>query len=452
MMDNQKTNFTCLLIGNTDSFGNKFNGYDLQKYLNEKHINANCFVKLKQTSDENIFFVPGLYAQLALRSDLFSLADVIHMNLIHATDFDLAYLPFYSALKPCVITLHDAFFTTGHCVHSFDCLKWKNSCHDCKKLDIMLQRKTDTSALEYKIKKDVIQNSQISAIVASDYMENLVKQSPIWEGKKIYKVPFGINQEIFKPAIDKNLAKKRLGIDSNSIVLMFRSSKNEFKGLHLIKKALDNLKTDKKIHLITVEKKGLLKEFKHRFKIHEYNWVYDDKKLAELYQATDLFLMPSEQEAFGLMAIEAMSCGVPVISIKGTSLESVTNSPECGLCCEKEEFVNELNRLIANENELKIRAEKSLKFAKENYNKEIYVKRMIEVYKDVIKNHQIDSEWQDVLEQMKKYNGKNYFCKTRVKFAKNIIWKVLYRIIIRPFLKMKYGKEMVKNEYDKRFT
>ena len=74
--------------------------------------------------------------------------------------------------------------------------------------------------------------------------------------------------------------------------------------------------------------------------------------------------MPSEQEAFGLMAIEAMSCGVPVISIKGTSLESVTNSPECGLCCEKEEFVNELNRLIANENELKNKGGKIFKICK----------------------------------------------------------------------------------------
>ena len=43
---------------------------------------------------------------------------------------------------------------------------------------------------------------------------------------------------------------------------MFRATKNEFKGLDYIKRALYGLKTDKKIVILAVEKKGLLKEFK----------------------------------------------------------------------------------------------------------------------------------------------------------------------------------------------
>ncbi len=42
-------------------------------------------------------------------------------------------------------------------------------------------------------------------------MENIVNKSPIWYGKKIYKLPFGINQDVFKPASNKALAKNDLG-------------------------------------------------------------------------------------------------------------------------------------------------------------------------------------------------------------------------------------------------
>ena len=40
----------------------------------------------------------------------------------------------------------------------------------------------------------------------------------------------------------------------------------------------------------------------------------------------------------------------------------------------------------------------------------------------------------------------------KVPFAKNPIWKLVYRLFIRPILKIKYGKKIVKNKYDKIFA
>jgi glycosyltransferase involved in cell wall biosynthesis len=41
--------------------------------------------------------------------------------------------------------------------------------------------------------------------------------------------------------------------------------------------------------------------------------------------------MPSMAEAFGMMAIEAMSCGRPVLCFEGTSLPGVTFAPDAGI-------------------------------------------------------------------------------------------------------------------------
>lgn len=402
----------CLQIGNTDLTGNKFNGHNLSIYLKEYGIISNHLVQKKCSNVLNTFVYPlkkhQNFANAIINDRLFLEADIIHLHLIHRTKFDINYLPLLCSLKPVIITLHDPFFTTGHCIHSFGCDKWKTFCYDCDRLNVPFKIGKDATAYNFLTKKLAIQNSNITAIVASNYMENLVKQSPVWDGKKLYKIPFGVDSSIFTFE-DKNCAKKKLGIDPNSLVLMFRATDNPYKGLKYIKTALSNLKTDRKITLLTVEGKRLLSEFRKKFEIKEYSWVYDDNELAKLYQAADLFLMPSDEEAFGMMAIEAMSCGTPVLSIKGTSLEGVTNSPSCGVCVEKEDFLKALQNLINNPDEIRQRGEKSLKFAKENYDKDIYVKKIIEAYKETIARHKENQTPGEnlALEQMKKYSCAN---------------------------------------------
>ena len=86
-----------------------------------------------------------------------------------------------------------------------------------------------------------------------------------------------------------------------------------------------------------------------------------------------------------------------------TSLESVTNSPECGLSVEPSEFACSLQDLIDNPDEIKRRGEKSLSFAKEHYNKDTYVHKMIEVYKEVIEEHKKNQTEEEkiTIEQLK---------------------------------------------------
>ncbi|MBV5324348.1 MAG: glycosyltransferase, partial [Rhodospirillaceae bacterium] len=48
-----------------------------------------------------------------------------------------------------------------------------------------------------------------------------------------------------------------------------------------------------------------------------------DDDLVALYNLTSLFVFPSLQEGFGLPALEAMSCGVPVIGSNNSSIPEV---------------------------------------------------------------------------------------------------------------------------------
>lgn len=392
--------FNVLQISDYDLIGNKFNGHNLHNYLLEKDINAKQLVITKQSDDINTYQLNS-YSNL-LKNKLIYDADIIHLHLIHNTDFNLFMLPILCKLKPVVITLHDCFWAGGHCLHSFDCTKWLKHCYDCNYLDKPISIKKDNSALNFFSKKEIFQNSEITAIVASDFTMEKYSKSPIWKNKKIYKLPFGIDQNIFKP-FDKKEAKRQLGIDEDSIVIMFRATSNVFKGFNIILDALKKLNVQEKITLIAVEQRNMLNGLKNKYKIKDFGWLNNDEKLAKLYQASDLFLMPSEQEDFGLMAIEAMSCNTPVLALQGTAVEKVVNAPENSFCTTKENFKEDLERILNNKKVLQEKGKKALEFAQSHYNLTNYINGMIDIYKNTILNHQITNESELVLSQMQKY-------------------------------------------------
>jgi glycosyltransferase involved in cell wall biosynthesis len=403
-----------LFIGDNDLYSRGFNGYNYIDSLKKYNVDATMLVGNKMSNSNFVYQIDHTvnnFTLSILKNKFFVEADIIHLHLIHNTPFDINYLPLITRLKPTIISLHDPYFLSGHCIYHFDCEKWKNCCMDCELLNIPFTIVNDDVALMFFLKKTTIYNSYISAIVASEWMLNLVKQSPIWYEKSIYLLPYWVNKNIFTPCNSEE-AKGKLGID-NSITLMFRMQNNIFKGIDIIKYALEKINIDPTIiTLITVGQKGLLNDLKNKFKIIEFDWITDDVLLSQLYQACDIFLMPSRQEAFGLMAAEAMCCGKMILATHNTALECVINHPECGIAVEhnSEIFLNELQRLLDNVDEIKIRGNKSYEYAKAAYCCDNFYTNLLEIYNNTIEqyNTALTKSYKDniclVLQQLKKHN------------------------------------------------
>jgi glycosyltransferase involved in cell wall biosynthesis len=214
--------------------------------------------------------------------------------------------------------------------------------------------------------------------------------------------------------------------------------------LDIIKLALSQIEIDKKVVILTVGTVGLLYDIEKKYSIKEFGWLSDDFKLAELYQACDLFLMPSKQETFGMMASEAMSCGKTVLSVNNdTALPDTICAPECGIAIEENDYPSELQRLINNPYELTQRGEKSLLFARDNYGKGTYVKKMIAVYEDIMKNHVTDETVKYILDQLKLHSLDNKINKAKM--------PAYYRYLVRPMLRALFSKHRVKYEFDQKF-
>jgi glycosyltransferase involved in cell wall biosynthesis len=288
--------------------------------------------------------------------------------------------------KPSIWTLHDPWALTGHCVHPVDCKGWLTGCKNCNYLNRYAPLKKDHAHAIWEIKKQIYQDIDIDIIVSSDWMLNMVKKSPLTRHfKKVHKIPFGIDLDLFKRKSNRLEIRKKLGIKKDEVVLMFRQSSEEWKGLMYIKKLLEGL-DGKNVVLLTVGETGLLNNLKGKYKIIENKWINDNNKLVDLYSAADIFLMPSIAESFGLMAVEAMACSLPVIVFNGTALPDVTFAPECGIAVDKNkpsDLLTVTKRLIESKEEREERGKIGRKLALEHYPFNKYVSKTIELYKEV---------------------------------------------------------------------
>jgi N-acetyl-alpha-D-glucosaminyl L-malate synthase BshA len=76
---------------------------------------------------------------------------------------------------------------------------------------------------------------------------------------------------------------------------------------------------------------GLALERARRLGIaHAVEALGEQEDMVPLFSAADLFLLPSAQESFGLSALEAMSCGVPVVASDVGGLHEVVEHGESG--------------------------------------------------------------------------------------------------------------------------
>ncbi|MGD2066051.1 MAG: glycosyltransferase [Candidatus Bathyarchaeota archaeon] len=173
-----------------------------------------------------------------------------------------------------------------------------------------------------------------NAIIASTPQEvkNILDLYGI-TGENIELIRTGVDERLFRP-IDKATAVKKTGIVFKNIIL-FVGRLTKAKGLRILVKALAKVKKefDEDIKLLVIggDNSGVMhseeesKEKKHLKRLIKKLDLKDNviflgpvnrELLPYVYAISDVCAVPSLYESFGLVAVEAMSCGTPVIASK----------------------------------------------------------------------------------------------------------------------------------------
>lgn len=96
-----------------------------------------------------------------------------------------------------------------------------------------------------------------------------------------------------------------------------------------------------------------------------------------------LLCIPSKWEGFGLVIFEAFSCGLPVVGSNAGGIPDLIND-SCGKVCRTdEEYVEEIFRLLTDNQYLEYKSENAVSRAYELNNIEKYIKDIEEIYKEI---------------------------------------------------------------------
>lgn len=246
--------------------------------------------------------------------------DIVHLHNLHGHNCDLRLLFGYLKEKKIKVfwTFHDCWAFTGYCPH-YDmagCGKWKTGCGNCP-----LRKKYswffDRSSHNYEKKKELFTSVDLTIITPSHWLAEQVRQSFLHKCK-IEVIPNGVDLSLFQPT--ESDFRERYGLQDRKIVLGVAFGWGKKKGLDVFCQLAERLGEDYKIVLVGTNDavdKQLPENILSIYRTH------DQRELAQLYTAADVFVNPTREEVLGLTNIESLACGTPVITF------NTGGSPEC---------------------------------------------------------------------------------------------------------------------------
>ncbi len=207
----------------------------------------------------------------------------------------------------------------------------------------------------------------------------------------IVVIPTGIDFEKFEKKIEWNLREEygiedkkvllyvgRLGKEKNIdfLIRMFKKVSKEIDSVLVIvgygpeEESLEALVCDLGLRDKVIFTGGLPRE-----------------KVIDVYKVSDVFVFASYTETQGLVILEAMAASLPVVALGKMGVRDLLKSSEGGIMLEdlnEDEFARAVLEVLTSKEKRDRLAEKGKRFVKENFSIDVTVRKMVELYKDLI--------------------------------------------------------------------
>jgi glycosyltransferase involved in cell wall biosynthesis len=317
-------------------------------------------------------------------------ADVLDFHTIHGGFFNYLALPRLTRTKPAVLTLHDMWFFTGHCSYSYDCERWKIGCGNCPHLDVYPAVRRDATRVEWKLKDWAYSRSNLAVVSPSRWLFERATQS-ILGRYPIYHIPHGLQMDIYRP-LEAELCRSLLGIPRGKKVLLFTAMRMDPSAAHFYRKGCDLLvealaglpgSLKKELVLMLVGHGGERLAEAVGIEAVNLGYVESDQLKAVAYSASDLFVFPTRGDIFGLVLLESMACGTPIVSFAVGGVPELVRHGVTGHLAQPEN-VGELREGILCLLEDRMLRERMSRACREiavrEYPLELQVRRYVELY------------------------------------------------------------------------
>ena len=249
----------------------------------------------------------------------FQEADIIHLHWLNQGMLSLNGInKILRSGKPVVWTMHDIWPATAICHLTLGCHYFVSRCANCKYLPGG-GGSNDLASRVWRKKQQLLDNANIYFVACSRWLESEAKSSALLQGQKFTSIPNPIDTRIYKKG-NKQEARQRLGLPSDKKLILFASQRvtNENKGMSYLIDSLTKCPALGGGNCEVVILGGHAEEVVERLpmKAHPLGYVNDEQRIVDVYNAADVFVLPSLSENLPNTIMEAMACGVPCVAFK----------------------------------------------------------------------------------------------------------------------------------------
>jgi glycosyltransferase involved in cell wall biosynthesis len=316
-------------------------------------------------------------------------ADIIHLHWVNGGFLSLRSIrSLLRTGKPIVWTMQDMWAFTGGCHYSGSCTNFMNSCGNC--FFLKSPSDEDISRRIHKKKQNIYASGNISFIASSNWMAGNARKSSLAGNCRIDVLPNPIDTEIYKPG-DKSAVRYELGLPRDKFLILSGAAnlKDKRKGFVYLQRALKQMKKinpgiSESFGLITFGKSSEVED--SDIQVFPQNYLKDDNSIARLYQAADVYIIPTLEDNLPSTVLESLACGTPVVAFKTGGIPDMVDHKLSGYLAESknvDDLVSGINWVINHPeiNEIKKNCRKKVL---ENFSREIIASKYINYYRSLL--------------------------------------------------------------------
>ena len=246
----------------------------------------------------------------------FQEADVVHLHWVNQGILSLKQIrKMLDSGKKVVWTMHDIWPATAVCHLTLDCRQFENECRDCP----LTAHHSSLAKNTWLSKRQMLEGRKVTFVACSEWLAGEAGRSALLKGQRVVSIPNAIDTHVFRPG-DQQAARKTLGLPLDRKLILFASQRvtNVNKGMSYLVDACRQLGDLTKDLCEVVILGGHAEEVLEQLpmKAHPLGYINDEQRVVDVYNAADVFVLPSLSENLPNTIMEAMACGVPCVAFK----------------------------------------------------------------------------------------------------------------------------------------